>query len=700
MRIVEQLRRLPEITFAELVHPVYLRGTPNDSLFHLQWNMQNLGQFNGTVDADVDATDAWDHGKGSSSDLIGVIDGGVSPSNPDLSGRITGTTGSSDHATHIAGIAGARGNNTTGVAGLNWICTIRSEPMGGSTATSAASIHTLTDAGVKVHNDSWGGTAYSFLWDEAFAYAYKNNVLSAVAMPELGVPGDYPSSIARGILNVGATTNTDTPTGYTLSGAYVDVVAPGGNGQGIGFRERDIYSTLPGNSYGYAFGTSFAAPHGAGAASLLRRFGLDSLGITLYNDDLDMILSRSAEDVGASGFDNLTGWGRINVRRAIEWGRTPNVIYQQTAAGGTPFGVSGFFSRNFYTNTCGLGDGLHQVRRHEVRRAVTFPRTFSTVPLVWGRGVATIGFSDEDPNFAEGWCEPVAGTVTTSGCTLRTYVFEEQLTPKLSVWCPTTLENVSFAWTVMEQLPTSTLTPDPTQSYFVPQAVASGSVVEGPPAIKFFVTCPNLDGTQVLKNKARIKVVAKDSGGNGIAGISASDIFVLLNGGTAAQSFIGEGADSITADPRWTPLTKCPSLRVISADTATDASGSTYITFIGRGGQRDTTRKWGHYDFDMPVYVLGTRIKGKFTSSPSDPLGLYQLRIKNADFAGGLGTLVPDPPEIVNAFDNNYHLAHPDDYWYDFDWDGDTDTIDDNFFNAHRTPQAHTCRFPNTETNP
>ena len=342
------------------------------------------------------------------------------------------------------------------------------------------------------------------------------------------------------------------------------------------------------------------------------------------------------------------------------------------------------------------------VIRHEVHGYVNFSNygaQFSSRPWVWGRGLRTRGYaigigSDTNPDtlsFGINWCDTIPGSVSAAACSLKTYVYERWRydNPNGSrVWWPCPPESVIFGWSALEVKSY----PDTTESYFVPQAVVSGSVVEGALAIPNFRTCPNLDGGQLLKNKARVKVVVKDSGGNGIAGISASDIFVLLNGGTAVQGFIGEGADSIPADPKWTPLAQCPPLRAIQADTATDDSGSTYITFIGAGGQRDTTRKWGHYDSDMPVYVLGTKIKGKLTSASA--LGSYRLFIRNLDAAGGL-TTIPNQTEVVNSIENNYLSAHPGDYWYDFDGDGTVGPVDINLLHAHQQPQPHTCRYPN-----
>jgi hypothetical protein len=60
---------------------------------------------------------------------------------------------------------------------------------------------------------------------------------------------------------------------------------------------------------------------------------------------------------------------------------------------------------------------------------VTFSNLLSSIN-VWGRGVATVGWSPEEVydntnyHFGLGFCEAVPGSVTACGATLRTYVYE------------------------------------------------------------------------------------------------------------------------------------------------------------------------------------------------------------------------------------------------------------------------------------
>ena len=123
--------------------------------------------------------------------------------------------------------------------------------------------------------------------------------------------------------------------------------------------------------------------------------------------------------------------------------------------------------------------------------------------------------------------------------------------------------------------------PDVNRSYYVPQSGSVTTPTEGAGAIANARRCPNDDGTQVLRLNARLKVVVLASDGSPIAGIPASDICVLFNGGTPAQGFSGVGDDSIIANFQFNQLSNCPDVRCVPADAPTDASGVAYITWIG-----------------------------------------------------------------------------------------------------------------------
>jgi len=75
----------PNVEYAEPIFFGELDGIPNDPLFDQQWGLHNVGQTYGTVDADIDAPEAWDISTGSSDVVIAILDSGVDYTHPDLS---------------------------------------------------------------------------------------------------------------------------------------------------------------------------------------------------------------------------------------------------------------------------------------------------------------------------------------------------------------------------------------------------------------------------------------------------------------------------------------------------------------------------------------------------------------------------------------------------------------------------------------
>jgi hypothetical protein len=224
--------------------------------------------------------------------------------------------------------------------------------------------------------------------------------------------------------------------------------------------------------------------------------------------------------------------------------------------------------------------------------------------------------------------------------------------------------------------------------------VVSNSVVEGHDASRKFLTCPNKDGGNILRDNSRIKVVVKDSAGNGIAAISAADIFVWMNGRSVPQGMYWDGPDSVIANSQYNPQQACPTLTAIYADNATDVNGSTYITLTGAGGVPDSTRKWGVLDSELPVYALGVRLQGRATSDSTN--GSYTLRIRNVDCGGGIGTAL-NQGELVNSIDisfvkaHNYFLGGTYTYAADLDENGIINSIDEAIVRLHN---GHKCHEP------
>jgi subtilisin family serine protease len=462
--IVEKLNIIPGIIFAYQPPQYELDTTPNDYWFpRRQWHFNHTGQYDqppvtGSGRADIRAVEAWSIYKGSSSVKIGIMDTGVRLNHPDLSGKVVGDNWTNDsHGTHVAGIAGAKSNNTEGIAGLDWHASIVSKDVRYfDPEVIYTKITSALNEGVHVLNNSWSGVQGTgpadLLTRRAFVAAYKANVVAVATMGNTGIeqtryPGAWPHVIA-----VGATNHTNEKSGFSTWGDHIDVVAPGGWSASPPSVHYNIWSTYGSPNYQYNAGTSMAAPQVTGLSSLLRGYAQDVQGKTLYNDDIRWIIRLSSDKIGSvpyvDGWNNRMGYGRINARKALDR-LNPN-LYSLThayAVGGTSQGASGYYDINIY-GVPGLGDIQYVVKRHEVRKNITY--TYTPGAIVWCRGVATTGWADEGPNnFSYGWCEPLPGTVTNTTATLRTYVYEVyDINVNFIGWYPSTPANVRYEYTI------------------------------------------------------------------------------------------------------------------------------------------------------------------------------------------------------------------------------------------------------------
>jgi hypothetical protein len=149
---------------------------------------------------------------------------------------------------------------------------------------------------------SWGGYEESTLLHDAIEYAYSHNVLLIAAAGNDATSAKmYPAAYPE-VIGVTATDQSDAPAYFTNYGDWVELAAPG----------LSIYSTLPGNHYGYMSGTSMVTPHVAGLAALVwSMFPLKT------RDEVRAQLRETADDLGTAGFDYYYGFGRINARKAL-----------------------------------------------------------------------------------------------------------------------------------------------------------------------------------------------------------------------------------------------------------------------------------------------------------------------------------------------------------------------------------------------
>ena len=310
---VADLEANPDVEFAEPDVVVRTALTPNDSLYATyQWPAPMIG-----------LPTAWNTTTGSASVIVAVIDTGVDGAHPDLSGKITtganagynfvsGNTNTADdnsHGTFVAGIIGANTNNASGMAGVCWSCKIMPVKVldntgSGSSFGVSQGIDWAVSHGAKVINLSLGGGAASSL-QTSVDNAWNAGVVVVAASGNDNGPVLYPGAYSNAIA-VGSNDQSAARSSFSNYGPELDIMAPGGNVLGT-------LCTCNGyaGGYGTGSGTSFAAPHVAGVAALLIASGVT---------DKAQVRSRlltTTTDMDAAGFDNLTGWGRVNAAAAI-----------------------------------------------------------------------------------------------------------------------------------------------------------------------------------------------------------------------------------------------------------------------------------------------------------------------------------------------------------------------------------------------
>ena len=326
--IMEQLNAEPFVEYAEPNYRIHVfDNVPNDPSFNKQWAHPIIG-----------SPAAWDVTMGSTGVTIAILDSGIDPSHPDLSGKIVagydfvdGDSNPSDengHGTHVAGIAAAITDNGIGVAGVDWQARIMPVRIldregGGWISDMVSGIGWAKDQGADVLNLSLGGPSYSSSAQTAINQAHSSGILIVASM---GNSGDsttlYPAAYDN-VLAVAATDRFDSRAPYSSYGDHCDVAAPGG--YMTWYQDPDgIYSTMPTypvymtteesfyNNYDYVHGTSQAAPHVSGLAALLW-----AVAPALSPDEVQTAIETTAVDKGAWGWDRYYGYGRIDAAAAL-----------------------------------------------------------------------------------------------------------------------------------------------------------------------------------------------------------------------------------------------------------------------------------------------------------------------------------------------------------------------------------------------
>lgn len=346
---IDRLKSHQAIEYAEPDYRITIESTPNDPRFEELWGLNNEGQTGGTVDADIDAVEAWSISTGSSDVVVGVIDTGIDYTHPDLAANawvntqeiagdgidndnngyiddvhgINAITDEGDpmddqgHGSHVSGTIGASGNNSVGVVGVNHDvsivgCKFLDSTGSGSTSDAIKCIDYMVDlknAGVNVRvlNNSWGGGGFSQALADAITVSEEADILFVAAAGNDALDNDanphYPSSYEHeSVLSIASTDSADNMSSFSQWGATsVDMGAPG----------SAILSTVPGGGYASYSGTSMATPHVAGVAALVLSVSPD-----LTTSELKELLMSSGDANTALNGKTVAGT-RLNANQAL-----------------------------------------------------------------------------------------------------------------------------------------------------------------------------------------------------------------------------------------------------------------------------------------------------------------------------------------------------------------------------------------------
>ncbi len=334
--------------------------TPNDPLFAQQWN---LGMMN--------VQNAWRFTTGSNQVMIGVQDTGlavdaqnrvglnidgrtiwVGPENfrDDFYDQNRGERTLASHGTGVQSIIASGSNDRIGMSGINWRSNVFAADVIGSNPddyTLARATNSMVEwstsqnqrlvINMSLGYDGFNQTGLNLEFEAAVAA--NPNVLFVISSGNDGEEGrdglSYPANLARtyrNVMAIGASWGRSDYYGRTRTpGTRIEYSGWWGSQYGEGLTlmgpsevmaERATRSASGTVSFDYDSrfnGTSAAAPNVTGVASLVWSAN-SNLSATQVRD----IMSQTATDLGATGYDRYYGNGFVNadaaVRRAIAIG--------------------------------------------------------------------------------------------------------------------------------------------------------------------------------------------------------------------------------------------------------------------------------------------------------------------------------------------------------------------------------------------
>ncbi|MCX6762689.1 MAG: S8 family serine peptidase [Candidatus Moranbacteria bacterium] len=335
-KIIKQLQKNTQIISVQPNFKYAPLRVANDSLFPRQWPLADTANFAGGVSA----PSAWDlEIKVKNKIPIAIIDTGISYSQPELKGIITGGRAkgkninkpkkkpqdSDGHGTFLAGIIAAKTNNKKGMSGASFFGNLKIMPLKFDFTTDQAisAINYASSRRIPIINASWGAYGEEgidpFLKEAIAAYPGIFVTAAGNGDPDtyIGYNHDgtdpnkkmYPCDFElANIICVGATGKDGTLTEYSDYGTLsVDVAAPGGTDN-----DPIVGLDLKKNKYTEAEGSSLSVAYVTAEAGLIlaKKPGLSAAQIIeIIKNSVDLEPSLAGKTV--------TG-GKVNFQKALQ----------------------------------------------------------------------------------------------------------------------------------------------------------------------------------------------------------------------------------------------------------------------------------------------------------------------------------------------------------------------------------------------
>jgi subtilisin family serine protease len=315
------LRRAPGIRFVQRIAPRVSNGGP--VAIAPEWQLQ------------ATHTDAVPESivHGAAAITIAVIDTGADLTTPELAAKgpaawntRTQTTDVRDTNGHGTFVASLAAGTVTGAGGDAQLLVVKSGSDGGSFTDfdEAAGIVFAIDHGARIVNLSVGGPTTSTTEKQAIRYAVDHGALVVAAAGNefaAGNPVEYPAALLQPVgsngvggrgLAVTASGADGTRAAFANTGSWISLAAPGERvfGAVSQLASPDVYPRADGGLFGYASGTSFAAPQVAGAAALVW-----AANPSLNAQQVAQILKETAS--GGARWTRDLGYGTIDVAAAV-----------------------------------------------------------------------------------------------------------------------------------------------------------------------------------------------------------------------------------------------------------------------------------------------------------------------------------------------------------------------------------------------